>query len=91
MHVEILLFDGFDELDALGPWEVFAGVAAVRDDVTASLGYEMDNGFSVEVWARNLLNDRNIETIFDSVAQPKAVSGYPNDPRTYGVTARFKW
>jgi hypothetical protein len=25
------------------------------------------------------------------VAQPKAVSGYPNDPRTYGVTARFKW
>ncbi len=37
MNVEILLFDGFDELDALGPWEVFAGVAAVRDDVTASL------------------------------------------------------
>ena len=37
MHVEILLFDGFDELDALGPWEVFAGVAAVRDDVTATL------------------------------------------------------
>ena len=36
MHVEILLFDGFDELDALGPWEVFAGLAAVRDDVTAS-------------------------------------------------------
>ena len=35
MHAEILLFDGFDELDALGPWEVFAGLAAVRDDVTA--------------------------------------------------------
>ena len=51
----------------------------------------MDNGLSLEVWARNLLDDRNIETIFDSVAQPKAVSGYPNDPRTYGVTARFKW
>lgn len=37
MHVEILLFDGFDELDALGPWEVFAGLAAARDDVTAQL------------------------------------------------------
>ena len=61
------------------------------NDVTASLGYEMDNGFSLEVWARNLLDDRNIETIFDAVAQPQAVSGYPNDPRTYGVTARFKW
>jgi outer membrane receptor protein involved in Fe transport len=61
------------------------------NDLTASLGYEMDNGFSIEVWARNLLNDRNIETIFDSVAQPKGVSGYPNDPRTYGVTGRFRW
>jgi outer membrane receptor protein involved in Fe transport len=61
------------------------------NDQTASLGYEMDNGFSIEVRARNLLNDRNIETIFDSVAQPQGISGYPNDPRTYGVTARFKW
>jgi outer membrane receptor protein involved in Fe transport len=61
------------------------------NDLTASLGWEMNNGISVEVWGRNLLNDRNIETIFDSVAQPHAVSGYPNDPRTYGVTGRFKW
>jgi len=37
MHAEILLFDGFDELDAMGPWEVLAGLAAVRDDVTARL------------------------------------------------------
>ena len=37
MHAEILLFDGFDELDAMGPWEVLAGLAAVRDDVTAQL------------------------------------------------------
>ena len=35
MHAEILLFDGFDELDAFGPWEVFAGLAAARDDVSA--------------------------------------------------------
>jgi transcriptional regulator GlxA family with amidase domain len=37
MHTEILLFDGFDELDAMGPWEVLSGLAAVRDDVTARL------------------------------------------------------
>ena len=61
------------------------------NDLTASLGYEMNNGLTVEVWSHNLLNDRNILTIFDSVAQPQGVSGYPNDPRTYGVTARFKW
>jgi transcriptional regulator GlxA family with amidase domain len=35
MHAEILLFDGFDELDAMGPWEVLSSLAAVRDDVTA--------------------------------------------------------
>jgi transcriptional regulator GlxA family with amidase domain len=35
MHAEILLFDGFDELDAMGPWEILSGLAAVRDDVEA--------------------------------------------------------
>jgi len=61
------------------------------NDLTASLGYEMNNGVTLEIWGRNLLDDRNIETIFDSVAQPRGISGYPNDPRTYGATARFKW
>jgi transcriptional regulator GlxA family with amidase domain len=37
MHAEILLFDGFDELDAMGPWEVLAGLSAVRHDVSARL------------------------------------------------------
>jgi len=62
-----------------------------RNDLTASLGYEMDMGLTLEVWGRNLLKDENIEMIFDSVAQPGGISGYINDPRTYGITARFKW
>jgi transcriptional regulator GlxA family with amidase domain len=37
MNAEILLFDGFDELDAMGPWEVFAGLAQLREEVTARL------------------------------------------------------
>jgi transcriptional regulator GlxA family with amidase domain len=37
MNAEILLFDGFDELDALGPWEVLGGLAQLREDVTARL------------------------------------------------------
>jgi transcriptional regulator GlxA family with amidase domain len=32
MNAEILLFDGFDELDAMGPWEV---LASVGDHVSA--------------------------------------------------------
>ena len=62
-----------------------------RNDVTASLDYEMDNGLTVGVWGRNLLKDKNVETIFDSVAQSGGISGYINDPRTYGITARFRW
>ncbi len=62
-----------------------------RNDLTASLGYEMDNGLTLEIWGRNLLKDNNIEQIFDSVIQNGGISGYINDPRTYGVTARFKW
>jgi transcriptional regulator GlxA family with amidase domain len=37
MNAEILLFDGFDELDAMGPWEVLGGLTQLREDVTARL------------------------------------------------------
>jgi len=77
------------------------GVQAARDaaapftrevnDVTASLSYELDNGLSFTAWARNLLDHRDIGVIFDTPAQPLGISGYPNDPRTYGATVRFKW
>jgi transcriptional regulator GlxA family with amidase domain len=37
MRCEVLLYDGFDELDALAPWEVLSDVARARDDVDAAL------------------------------------------------------
>jgi transcriptional regulator GlxA family with amidase domain len=37
MNLEILLFDGFDELDGIGPWEVLAGAARGRHGVDAAL------------------------------------------------------
>ncbi|MEO6389021.1 MAG: TonB-dependent receptor [Croceibacterium sp.] len=61
------------------------------NDLTASLGYEFDNGLSFSVWGRNLLDSRDVGVVFDSPAQPRGISGYPNDPRTYGATLRFKW
>jgi outer membrane receptor protein involved in Fe transport len=60
-------------------------------DLTASLAYEMENGLTLSVWGRNLLDHRDLGTIFDSPAQPRGISGYPNDPRTYGATAKFRW
>jgi len=61
------------------------------NDVNASLTYAMANGLDLTVWGRNLLNDRDVTGIFDSVAQSGSISGYLNQPRTYGVSARFKW
>ena len=61
------------------------------NDLTASLTYENDAGLSLSVWSRNLLDSRDLGVIFDSPAQPGGVSAYPNDPRTYGVTARYRF
>jgi outer membrane receptor protein involved in Fe transport len=60
-------------------------------ELNASLTYAMANGLEVSVWGRNLTDNRYITGIFDSVAQSQSVSGYLNQPRTYGVSARFKW
>jgi transcriptional regulator GlxA family with amidase domain len=37
MRCEVLLYDGFDELDALAPWEVLSSFADLRDDLDAAL------------------------------------------------------
>jgi len=76
---------------------IAANLAAARpfrsevNDLNASLTYAMEMGLEVSVWGRNLLNDRNITGIFDSTAQDGSVSGYTNTPRTYGVSARFRF
>lgn len=37
MDIAIVVFDGFEELDAIGPYEVFAVAADLTDDLTVSL------------------------------------------------------
>ena len=61
------------------------------NDLNASLTLALDNGLQFSAWARNLLDDRYLLSIFDSPAQAGSVSGYPNQPRTYGGTVRFKF
>ncbi len=61
------------------------------NDLNASLTYAFDYGLELTVWGRNLLDHRYVADIFDSVAQDQSVSGYTNQPRTYGVAARFKF
>jgi outer membrane receptor protein involved in Fe transport len=70
-----------------------AGRAFKRDtsELNGSLTWAMSNGLELSVWGRNILDDRYIIQVFDSPAQKGSISGYPNQPRTYGVAARFRW
>ena len=59
--------------------------------VNTALTLVFDNGLEIGAYARNLLDDRYLTTVFDGVAQAGTVSGYPNQPRTYGGTVRFRF
>jgi len=74
-------------LPTFGPNNFMREVNLVNASATVSL----DMGLEFGVWARNLLDDEYIITVFDGVAQAGTVSGYPSAPRTYGAMARFKF
>ena len=60
-----------------------------NSNVNMSLGVtDSDAQLEVMVWARNLTNDNALLATFPTVAQAGSYSGYPNQPRTYGVTLR---
>ncbi|MGL3821829.1 TonB-dependent receptor [Sphingopyxis sp. R3-92] len=61
------------------------------NQLNASFTIALTNGLELGVWGRNLTNAKYLTTVFPAVAQSGSVSGYPNQPRTYGVTGRFKF
>ena len=73
---------------ALGNPEVFEREVNL---VNSSVTLELDSGLQLGAWARNLFDDQYIITTFDGVAQAGTVSGYPNQPRTYGGVVRYKF
>jgi iron complex outermembrane receptor protein len=67
----------------------FQGAYAV---VGARLGIEAsESHWRVEVWARNLFNQRAWALLNSTTLQPGSISGFVTDPRTAGVTASFFW
>jgi outer membrane receptor protein involved in Fe transport len=57
----------------------------------ASIGLSWTNGLELMLWGRNLNNDDFLLSAFPAVAQAGSYSGYPNQPRTYGVTLRARF
>jgi outer membrane receptor protein involved in Fe transport len=71
---------------------VSASVAAREiSTINASLGLQWENGFEAMLWGRNINNDDYLLSAFPSVAQAGSFSGYPNEPRTYGLTLRMNF
>jgi outer membrane receptor protein involved in Fe transport len=54
--------------------------------VNASIGLQWDNGFEAMLWGRNLTDDDYLLSAFPTTVQLDRTSGYPNEPRTYGLT-----
>lgn len=67
------------------------GYSREINEINASAGFTNDNGLSLSLWARNLLDEQRITTAFPSVAQGGSISGYPSQPRTYGVSLRKRF
>jgi len=82
---------GFLPLGGTAAIDIARPIKRQVDDVAASVTFAMQNGFELSVWGRNLLDDRYYLSLFDTPAQQFSISSYLNQPRTYGVTARYKF
>ena len=58
--------------------------------VNASFGLSRGD-WNLRIWGRNLTNDQWLITWFPAVAQTGSLTGYPNQPRTYGATIRYNF
>ena len=58
--------------------------------INASLGIGNPDGvWDITLWGKNITDEEYAQGMFNSVAQPGSLSGYPNDPSLYGVTFTY--
>ena len=67
-------------------------VAAIATREVGSLnlsaGMNTQNGLNLSIWARNVTSDEYMTSGFPTPAQAGSFNIYPNQPRTFGITAR---
>jgi len=60
--------------------------------LNATLGIRAaDGNWNVELWGRNIANEKYTVGNFESVGQPGSVNSYVGDPRTYGISVRKRF
>ncbi|MEO9468499.1 TonB-dependent receptor [Parasphingorhabdus sp.] len=61
------------------------------ETLNGSITFGLENGLEFSVWGRNITDNAYTTLIFPSTGQPGSLSGYRNQPRTYGGSVRFKF
>ncbi|MCO4092584.1 MAG: TonB-dependent receptor [Sphingorhabdus sp.] len=61
------------------------------NDLSAAVTLRLDSGLQFSLWGRNLTDAKYLSVIFPSVVQEGSISGYPNTPRTYGASVKYKF
>jgi iron complex outermembrane recepter protein len=81
------------DYDYSSAFQIALGLPFKADPETlnASITFVPAKGFELSVFGRNLTEPKFNPVLFPSVAQPGSISGYPSQPRTYGVSGRFKF
>lgn len=57
--------------------------------VNARAGFRAENGLSVFIWGRNILDKNYFEQLLPAAGNAGHYAGVLGDPRTYGVTLRY--
>jgi iron complex outermembrane receptor protein len=57
----------------------------------ASAGLNFDNGVHLQVWARNLNNDKYYHSAFPVPIQAGSFNAYPNQPATFGASISYEF
>lgn len=61
------------------------------ESLNGSVTFGLENGLEFALWGRNLTDAAYNTSIFPSTGLPGSLSGYRNQPRTYGGSVRFKF
>ena len=59
--------------------------------INARFGFRGNGGFSIYVWARNLLNKNYFEQLLPAAGNAGQYAGVLGDPKTYGITIRYSF
>ena len=70
---------------------VIAGYDETGFWIHNSWGVQWGSGWEALLWGRNLTDENWLQSAFPSVAQAGSYSGYPNQPRTYGLSLTKRW